>query len=53
MYESDDIVQYLFTQYGDGRVPLGLKLGILTALSCALALIPRWESSAVHESAME
>ena len=41
MYESDDIVKYLFQEYGDGNVPWGLKLGILTALSCALALIPR------------
>lgn len=42
MYESDDIVKYLFDNYGDGKVPWGLSLGIITALSCSLALIPRW-----------
>lgn len=41
MYESDDIVKYLFSNYGDGQVPWGLSLGLLTALSCGLALIPR------------
>ena len=41
MYESDDIVKYLFNNYGDGKVPWGLSLGIITALSCSLALIPR------------
>ena len=42
MYESDDIVKYLFSNYGDGQVPWGLSLGIFTALSCGLALIPRY-----------
>ena len=42
MYESDDIVKYLFDNYGDGKVPWGLSLGIITALSCSLALIPRY-----------
>ena len=41
MYESDDIVKYLFGNYGDGQVPWGLSLGIFTALSCGLALLPR------------
>ncbi|DBB00245.1 TPA: hypothetical protein ACH3X1_014074 [Trebouxia sp. C0004] len=41
MYESDDIVKYLFNNYGDGKVPWGLSLGIITALSCGIALIPR------------
>ena len=44
MYESDDIVKHLFNNYGDGKVPWGLSLGILTALSCALALLPRYSS---------
>lgn len=30
MYESDDIVQYLFQTYGDGKVPTLLSLGPLT-----------------------
>ena len=37
MYESDEIVRYLFTEYGDGRVPLQLRLGSLTNLSSAFA----------------
>lgn len=46
MYESDDIVKYLFSNYGDGQVPWGLSLGIFTALSCGLALLPRYASFA-------
>jgi len=30
MYESDDIVRYLFERYGSGRAPLALSLGPLT-----------------------
>jgi glutathione S-transferase len=30
LYESDDIVRYLFREYGDGRVPLVLAAGRLT-----------------------
>ena len=41
MYESDDIVRYLFQHYGDGRVPGLLKAPILTDLSAALAGLPR------------
>ncbi len=37
MYESDDIVRYLFERYGDGNVPLTLGAGILTDLSSMLA----------------
>jgi glutathione S-transferase len=37
MYESDDINTYLFAEYGDGRVPLSLKLGPLTLATSALA----------------
>lgn len=37
LYESDDIVRYLFTTYGDGRVPALLAGGALTDLSVALA----------------
>jgi len=35
MYESQDIVTYLFNVYGDGRVPLSLRLGPLTTVSAA------------------
>jgi len=41
MFESDDIVAYLFAEYGDGRVPSALGAGLLTNLSSALAGIPR------------
>ncbi len=37
MYESDDIVRYLFETYGDGRVPFLLAGGPLTDLTSALA----------------
>jgi glutathione S-transferase len=37
MYESDEIVRYLFAEYGDGRVPWRLAAGPLTTASAALA----------------
>lgn len=37
MYESDDIVAYLFAEYGDGHVPLPLRLGPLTTASSFFA----------------
>src|SRR5262245_62876276 len=37
MYESDDIVRYLFTSYGDGSVPWLLALGPLTLAGAGLA----------------
>jgi glutaredoxin len=37
MYESDDITRYLATTYGDGTVPLGLRLGPLTILGSSLS----------------
>jgi len=37
MYESDDIVTYLFDQYGDGGVPLLLRLGPVTDAFSMLA----------------
>ena len=40
MGESDDIINYLYNEYGDGNVPLLLKLGPLTAISNILALLP-------------
>jgi glutathione S-transferase len=41
MYESADIIQYLFDTYGDGKVPLGLRLGLLTSLSAGIGMLPR------------
>jgi glutathione S-transferase len=37
MYESDDIVAYLFQQYGPGEVPLLLTPGPLTMVTAGLA----------------
>jgi glutathione S-transferase len=37
MYESDDIITYLYDQYGDGEVPLTLRLGPLTDASSMFA----------------
>ncbi len=37
MYESDDIVQYLFREYGNGSVPALLNMGPLTTGSASLA----------------
>jgi glutathione S-transferase len=41
MYESDDIVRYLFDRYGDGRVPKMLALGPITDLNSILAGLAR------------
>jgi glutathione S-transferase len=37
MYESDDIVAYLFATYGSGSVPVLLRPGLLTNATCMLA----------------
>jgi glutathione S-transferase len=41
MYESSDIVAYLFAEYGDGRVPAALAAGPLTDASSILAGLVR------------
>jgi glutathione S-transferase len=41
MYESDDIVRYLFETYGDGSVPRILGLPLVTDLSSGLASVAR------------
>jgi len=41
MFESDDIIQYLFTAYGDGKVPIFLRLGGWTTFTAGLGLLPR------------
>lgn len=41
LLESDDIITYLYNMYGDGQVPLALRLGPLTALSVSLGQLPR------------
>mmetsp|Transcript_9768 Transcript_9768/g.24336 ORF Transcript_9768/g.24336 Transcript_9768/m.24336 type:complete len:369 (-) Transcript_9768:239-1345(-) len=42
MYESDDIIAYLFTTYGNGEVPRILRLGAATAITAGLGLAVRW-----------
>ena len=46
MYESSDIVRYLFDAYGDGPVPLLLSLGPLTDISAVLSGLPRGTAGA-------
>ena len=41
MYESDDIVEYLFDRYGDGSVPLALAVPLLRDVSSVLSGWPR------------
>eukprot|EP00270_Netrium_digitus_P013277 TRINITY_DN438_c0_g2_i6.p1 TRINITY_DN438_c0_g2~~TRINITY_DN438_c0_g2_i6.p1 ORF type:complete len:414 (+),score=105.45 TRINITY_DN438_c0_g2_i6:39-1244(+) len=41
MYESDDINKYLANEYGDGTVPLMLRLGVVTSLTAGFAMLPR------------
>ncbi|HSD10864.1 MAG TPA: glutathione S-transferase N-terminal domain-containing protein [Candidatus Binatia bacterium] len=41
MYESDDIVRYLFEKYGSGPAPLALRLGPLTDASAMAASAAR------------
>ena len=43
MYESDDIIRYLFKTYGnqEGEIPSSLKGGFFTTLSCALGMMFR------------
>eukprot|EP00262_Sarcandra_glabra_P004610 TRINITY_DN1573_c0_g1_i2.p1 TRINITY_DN1573_c0_g1~~TRINITY_DN1573_c0_g1_i2.p1 ORF type:complete len:345 (+),score=48.78 TRINITY_DN1573_c0_g1_i2:174-1208(+) len=41
MYESDDIIKYLVTKYGDGTIPLMLSLGLLTTLTAGFAMLGR------------
>ncbi|CAN0026541.1 unnamed protein product [Ascophyllum nodosum] len=42
MYESDNIIKYLFEQYGEGsEVPFQLSLGFVTTLTAGLGMLPR------------
>jgi glutathione S-transferase len=41
LYESDDIVRYLFATYGDGSVPALLRLPLVTDVSSGLASMTR------------
>jgi glutathione S-transferase len=51
MYESDDIIQYLFKTYGSGEVPALLRPGLLTTLSCGLGMAFRITKGAKFQEA--
>jgi glutathione S-transferase len=53
MYESDDIVSYLFDRYGDGRVPLALSAPVLRDLSSTLAGLPRFGRGSRYRKARQ
>jgi len=46
LFESDSIVRYLAERYGDGTVPLSLRLGPLTVLSGSLGSLLRYPRGA-------
>ena len=41
MYESMDIIRYLYDQYGGGSVPMKWRLGTVQQISSSLASLPR------------
>lgn len=41
LYESDEIIQYLATTYGDGRVSIAQRLGPVTTARAILGTLPR------------
>jgi glutathione S-transferase len=53
LYESDEIIRYLFTTYGDGRVPLGLGLWLVTDVTSMLASAARVGSGVRYRKAKE
>ncbi len=51
MYESDDIVAYLFREYGDGAPPWSLRAGPLTDATAMLASVWRPAAGARYRAA--
>jgi len=51
MYESDDIIRYLFATYGDGSVPRLLGLPVVTDVSSGLASAARLGSGSRYRAA--
>jgi glutathione S-transferase len=51
MYESDDIVRYLFETYGEGEVPFLLNLPVLTDLTASLASVWRLTGGTYYRKA--
>jgi len=50
MYESDDIIGYLFERYGSGKPPLALSLGPLTDVPAMLASAARLGAGAGYRT---
>lgn len=50
-YESDDIIAYLFSTYGNGVVPWTLTPRMSTTLSASLSLVPRLGKGSRYEEA--
>jgi glutathione S-transferase len=44
MYESDEIIRYLFRTYGDGHVPFSLSTPVVTDVSSMLAAAARFSA---------
>ena len=53
LYESDEIVRYLFATYGAGTPPWSLSLGVLTDLASGLASAMRIGSGTTYRRARE
>ena len=54
MYESDDIIRYLFQTYGpgeDAEIPATLSSSPLNAISAGLSLLPRMGAGSTYTSA--
>lgn len=41
LFESDAIIRYLADRYGDGKIPLSLRMGPLTVLSGSIGTLVR------------
>ncbi len=51
MYESDEIVRYLFERYGDGQVPAALRAGFVTDASASAASLWRFRRGSYYRPA--
>jgi glutathione S-transferase len=51
MYESDDIVRYLTTEYGTGKVPTALALGPVSTVLSGLSSMPRARHGSMYRAA--
>ncbi len=51
MYESQDIIRYLFDRYGNGSVPLLLSVPLMRDVTSILAGLPRWGYGSAYRTA--